>query len=230
MFSCLKRVARALDFPPLWWDWTNSDLWGFIMAIFVQRNSQRLGPYTVAEVRSQLASGALSLKDHVWWTGQTDWIPLVGSPVLKPDFEDPDPMARRKGDGPGGLSPFSIAALAAGVLFPMSFFTSVPAIIFGICALDELKKNPRRTGRRMALIGLSLGIFFTLAWGAAVGTWYYFKDDIDAMNMRQQVVESQPFVPTPAKSTAPAATPAPVDNAPAQPAPATNAAPASPNR
>ena len=123
------------------------------MAIFVQRNSQKLGPYTLAELRSQLASGALSLKDYVWWTGQTDWIPLVGSQVLAPGFEDPDPAMKKKGDDPTGLSPFSIAALVAGVMVPMAFFTSIPAIVFGICALDDLRKNKRRTGKRLAEIG-----------------------------------------------------------------------------
>src|SRR5271170_2519726 len=126
------------------------------MAIYVQRNSQRLGPYTLAELRSQLASGALSLKDHVWWTGRQEWVPLVGSDVLKPGFEDPDPAMKKKDGGPTGLSPFSIAAVVAGALFPMSFFTSVPAIIFGVCALDDLKRNRGRTGRRMAITGLAL--------------------------------------------------------------------------
>ncbi|HEX4139362.1 MAG TPA: DUF4190 domain-containing protein [Candidatus Methylacidiphilales bacterium] len=198
------------------------------MAIYVQRNSQKLGPYTLAELRSQLASGALSLKDYVWWTGQTDWIPLVGSPVLKPGFEDPDPAMKKKSDEPSGLSPFSVAAVVAGLIFPMAFFTSIPAIIFGICALDEMRKYPARTGRGMAILGLALGVFFTLTWGAAVGCWYYFRDDIEAMNMRQQAVESQPFVPS--KTQAPAVTPAPVANPAAQPTPATNAAPVSPGR
>jgi len=201
------------------------------MAIYVQRNSQRLGPYTVAEVRSQLASGALSLKDHVWWTGQEGWIPLVGSPVLKPDFVDPDPAVKKKSDGLTGLSSFAIASVIAGIV-PLAFFSSISAIIFGVFALDEIKKNPGRTGRRLAFVGIALGIFFTLVWGAAAGCWYYFRDDIEAMNMREQAVESQPFVPpvrpqvqAPADSPAPAASPAPATSA----SPATNAAPVTPS-
>jgi hypothetical protein len=199
------------------------------MAIFVQRNSQRLGPYTVAEVRSQLASGALSLKDHVWWTGQEGWIPLVGSPVLKPDFEDPDPAMRKKSDNPQGLSPFSIAAVVAGLLFPMAFFTSIPAIVFGHCALHEIKKYPARTGRGLAIFGLVLGYFFTLIWGAAVGWYYYDYDTIEAIKDREQVVNSDVFVPaTPPQAAAPVPAPAPVANSAPPPAttPATNAAPA----
>jgi hypothetical protein len=210
------------------------------MAIFVQRNSQKLGPYTLAELRSQLASGALSLKDYVWWTGQTDWIPLVGSPVLAPGFEDPDPAFKKKGDEPTGVSPFSIAALVAGVMVFMAFFTSIPAIIFGICALDDLRKNKRRTGKRMAVIGLALGILSTLFWGGLVGWYYYDYDQIQANKYREEAVNSEPFVPPVPKATASEVTPAPAVNPAPAPAPAadstpqpasvpgTNAAPATP--
>jgi len=186
------------------------------MAIYVQRNSQKLGPYTLAELRSQLASGALSLKDYVWWTGQTDWIPLVGSPVLKPGFEDPDPAFKKKGDEPSGTSSFAIAALVAGLLLPMAFFTSIPAIVFGVCALDDLKKHKLRTGRGMALIGLGLGVLSTLAWGAAVGAYYYEYDTLQAMKYRQEAVESQSFVPSTQKAPAPVTPPATTNAAPAQ--------------
>ena len=201
------------------------------MAIYVQRNSQKLGPYTIAELRSQLASGALSLKDYVWWTGQTDWIPLVGSQVLAPGFVDPDPAMKKKGDDPTGLSPFSIAALVAGVMVPMAFFTSIPAIVFGICALDDLRKNKRRTGRNLAITGLALGVLSTLAWGGAVGWYYYDYDDIQAVKYREEAMSSEPFVPVTTKTPAPAVapTPAPAVANPAPqpaPAPATNAAPA----
>jgi len=179
------------------------------MAIFVQRNSQKLGPYTLAELRSQLASGALSLKDYVWWTGQTEWIPLVGSPVLAPGFEDPDPAVKKGGDGPTGTSPFSIAALVAGLLVFMAFFTSIPAIVFGLCALDDLKKNKRRTGRRMALIGLALGVLSTGIWGVLVGLYYYNSDTLESMKNHDEAVNSQPFVPPAPKASAPGTNAAP---------------------
>jgi hypothetical protein len=174
------------------------------MAIFVQRNSQRLGPYTVAEVRSQLASGALSLKDHVWWTGQENWIPLVGSPVLKPGFEDPDPAMKKKDDGPTGLSSFAVASVVAGLIFPMAFFTCIPSIIFGHCALAEMKRHRGLTGRRLAYTGLALGYFFTLGWGSVVGWYYYDYKKIHAVQLRQQALDSIVVLPMPATNAAPA--------------------------
>jgi len=192
------------------------------MAIYVHRNDQKLGPFTVAEVRSQLASGALSLNDHVWWTGEQGWIPLVGSPVLQPGFEDPDPAARKKPDGLTGLSSFSIAAVVAGCLFPLSFFTSIPAIVFGHCALYEIKKNPGRTGVGMAKIGLILGYFFTLVSVVLVGCYICFHDEVEAAKAREDAVNSDLFLPpAPVKATAPAAPSAPAPAAtPAAPSPA----------
>ena len=47
------------------------------MQIYIHRNNEQLGPFTEAEVRAQLASGAISPQDHVWWQGQPGWVPLV---------------------------------------------------------------------------------------------------------------------------------------------------------
>jgi hypothetical protein len=188
------------------------------MAIYVHRNDQQLGPYSVAEVKSQLASGALSTNDYVWWKGQQGWVPLGGSPVLEPDFKDPEGTPQKKDDSLTGLSSFSVAAVVAGCLFPLSFFTSVPAIIFGHCALDEIKKNPGRTGRGMAIFGLVLGYFFTLLSIGILCCYLYFRDDVEAAKAREDIVNSDVFVPpVPSKTTAPATapTPAPAANPPA---------------
>ncbi len=191
------------------------------MAIYVHRNDQQLGPYSVAEVKSQLASGALSINDHVWWKGQPGWVPLGGSPVLDPGFKDPEGTPQKKAETLTGLSSFSVAAVIAGCLFPLSFFTSVPAIVFGHCALDEIKKNPGRTGRGMAIFGLVLGYFFTVVWAALVGGYFYKYDDIQAAKDREAIVNSDVFIP-PAPNKAPAPAVAPANPAPmVTPAPAT---------
>ena len=51
------------------------------MQIYIHRNNEQLGPFTEAEVRAQLAAGAISLQDHVWWQGQANWVPLGESPL-----------------------------------------------------------------------------------------------------------------------------------------------------
>jgi hypothetical protein len=196
------------------------------MAIYVHHNSQQLGPYTVAEVKSQLASGALSIHDHVWWKGQEGWKPLGVSAVLEPGFKDPGGGVSKKPEGAAGLSQFSVAAVVAGCLFPLSFFSSVPAIVFGHCALVELKENPRRTGRGLALTGLALGYFFTLVSVAIVALWFYFQDQIEAAKYRDAMVHAVVLVPPlPPKAATAVPSPALTNAAPA----VTNPAPASTN-
>ena len=46
------------------------------MQIYVARAEQKLGPYTLDEVRSKLASGELSESDLAWHEGLTNWLPL----------------------------------------------------------------------------------------------------------------------------------------------------------
>ena len=131
------------------------------MQIFVQHGGQQLGPFTEAELKAQLASGAISLDDHVWWQGQGNWIPLSqsqfapgatpaipGTPVVP---GTPLPVA-------GPNSNLALAALICGCVSIICWLlASLPAIILGHMGLSQIKKNPGMQGRGMALAGLILG-------------------------------------------------------------------------
>lgn len=43
---------------------------------YISRNGENLGPYTEAQIRDQLTSGALTVEDHAWKDGESDWKPL----------------------------------------------------------------------------------------------------------------------------------------------------------
>ena len=43
---------------------------------FIFKNGQQQGPFSLEEIKSRLATGALSATDFVWWEGQVEWIPL----------------------------------------------------------------------------------------------------------------------------------------------------------
>lgn len=62
----------------------------------------------------------------------------------------------------------AIASLVLGILSVACFgiFAGIPAVICGHVALSELGKNPRLTGKGMAIAGLItgyVGIFVTIA-------------------------------------------------------------------
>lgn len=71
--------------------------------------------------------------------------------------------ATRPDDGTPGTA---VASLVLGIvgLLVVPIVCSILAIIFGVIALGEIKKNPRRGGRTMALWGLWLGIVATALW------------------------------------------------------------------
>src|SRR5277367_5645124 len=133
------------------------------MQIYIHRDNQQLGPFTEAEVKAQLASGAISLQDHVWWQGQAGWISLAQSPLATglPLGTPPIPGAVAAVPGPKtSAEPTSNLALWSMICGISSFFcglTCIPAIILGHMGLAETRKNPAIKGRGMALAGLILG-------------------------------------------------------------------------
>lgn len=135
------------------------------MQIFIHHNNQQLGPFTEAEVKAQLASGALSLQDHAWWQGQSGWMPLgqtifattaANMPAVPPvpgSVASMPPMP-----APVASSKLAMWSLICGVCSLLcGIFTALPAIILGHMGLSEIKKNPAIQGRGMALTGLIIG-------------------------------------------------------------------------
>jgi uncharacterized RDD family membrane protein YckC len=55
------------------------------MKIYITRDGQRTGPYSLEEVNRQLAAGNLSPVDQAWSEGSPGWKPLLGFPgVIMP--------------------------------------------------------------------------------------------------------------------------------------------------
>jgi hypothetical protein len=134
------------------------------MQIYIHRNNEQLGPFTEAEVKAKLASGAISPQDHVWWQGQANWIPLGQSSLLTPGFSAPPGIAGAPsaGEGVPTTSKFAIWSLVCGCLSLLcGIFASIPAIILGHMGRSEIKKNPALQGGGMALAGMILGYVFT---------------------------------------------------------------------
>lgn len=61
------------------------------MNIFIARNGQTLGPFDLATINAQLASGQLSPQDLAWSEGMTGWVPLVQLPGVQVPAQAPAP-------------------------------------------------------------------------------------------------------------------------------------------
>jgi hypothetical protein len=144
------------------------------MQIYIHRNNEQLGPFTEAEVKAQLASGAISLQDHVWWQGHANWIPLDQSPLaasLSPTAPSATPAT--PSPLPGATAPsvsesvpptskLAIWAIVCGFAGIFCGITQIPAIILGHLSLAEIKKNPDLKGRSMAITALVIGYLWLL--------------------------------------------------------------------
>jgi hypothetical protein len=208
------------------------------MQIYIHRNNQQLGPFTEAEVKAQLASGAISLQDHVWWQGQANWMPLGQSPLaatLSSTSPGSAPMVPSPLPGTTAVayttvqepSKLAIWALVCGCLTLLcGLLASIPAIILGHLALGEIKKNPNRTGRGMALAGLIIGYVMTLLSIGAIALYISMAPAI-LEQVKEAEKKSEVFTPGPStnapEQTAPASA---TTNSPDQ---STNSAPATTN-
>ncbi len=131
------------------------------MQIYIARNGQRLGPYSVEEVNRQLASGAISSNDQAWYEGAAAWAPLTSIPgVILPGATGGAVAAAGGSAMPPTAArnePLAVWALVAGILGFCCIPASIAAIVLGHMSLSRLGKTPGLGGRGLALTGLVLG-------------------------------------------------------------------------
>ena len=77
------------------------------MQIFIHRDDEDFGPYTVEEVQHHLESGDLRREDYAWYKGAPDWMPLEKIPgVIPPDTEQPSAPSPARARSHTGLPPW----------------------------------------------------------------------------------------------------------------------------
>jgi len=75
------------------------------MDIYITRNGQRLGPYSLDEANINLRDGVIETSDLAWHAGLSDWVPLSEvpgimaappPPPLRPQHPPPVPTGGQK--------------------------------------------------------------------------------------------------------------------------------------
>lgn len=61
------------------------------MEYYLAQDGQRLGPFSLAQVKEKLSDGSIRSTDLVWTAGQADWLPIHQFPAL---LASPPPMPR----------------------------------------------------------------------------------------------------------------------------------------
>jgi hypothetical protein len=158
------------------------------MQIYIGRDGQREGPFTIEEVRLRVAQGQARLDDLAWYEGAPGWIPLREVPGLQqsaaaavpPAIPNPPPIPRQTVAmaAPAAAQPpqegLAIASLVLGILglVAIPFIASVAGVVCGHMALGKIKRALGALGGRgLAIGGLVtgyLGIFFCLLVAAVI--------------------------------------------------------------
>ncbi|MCA9029179.1 MAG: DUF4190 domain-containing protein [Planctomycetaceae bacterium] len=89
------------------------------------------------------------------------------------EFDDDDYEDEPRGDSTGGLIPYknpaALAAYYCGLfsLFPLlGLILGIAGVVLGIMGLKHRARHPETKGAVHAYIGIVMGGFFTLVWGA----------------------------------------------------------------
>jgi hypothetical protein len=157
------------------------------MQLYLHQHGQQSGPFTEAEIREKLTSGAVDAQDLVWWEGQPAWVmlgttpfadassvptppphSLSGAPSPAPTTvtSAPTPILTPAAPRTSGLA---IGSLVCGLGSPLLCLTFIPAIILGHLALNDIRRKPGTQGRGLALTGLILGYGWPVLALAAMG-------------------------------------------------------------
>ncbi|MBC7783273.1 MAG: DUF4339 domain-containing protein [Burkholderiales bacterium] len=147
---------------------------------YIARGQTPVGPVPFATLQADARAGKLSPEDRVWTTGAPAWVRAASvpdlfathsagePPPLPPTVEYAAPVAPDLGASPGmrmlipvGRSGWAIAAGYAGLLSVLIIFAPF-ALIFGILAIREMRRDPNKHGMGRAVFGIVMGTIFTL--------------------------------------------------------------------
>lgn len=132
----------------------------------VRRGNDQFGPYPVAQFLHYARAGNFAPGDIAWSAGMTGWEPVadvvarhgVTLPASPPPASSTDESL--KWVLPVGRSGLAIAAGYLG-LFSVLFLPAPVALVVGILAVRDLKKNPGKGGLGRAWFGIIMGAIFS---------------------------------------------------------------------
>ena len=136
------------------------------MKYFYRHAEQQVGPMSLDEVVAAARSGGISPDDLVWAEGWNTWRAahsvsglFPSTPRLPAKPMGADPAMRML--LPVGRSFWAIASGYFGLLSILLIFAPF-ALITGILAILDIKKNPEKHGMGRAIFGIIMGALFSM--------------------------------------------------------------------
>jgi Domain of unknown function (DUF4190) len=153
-------IAVAIGLPYLWARLVGIGLTAFlavslvVMVVAARGNDEQFAPnYDVS-----LGSGGVILVAAFLLALAGLTLALVGARELGADRYGPPAPPPLTAAGAAGSSGWAVASLTLGITGFVTFFTGALAVAFAALAFAEIRHNPGRGGRGLAVAGLVLGI------------------------------------------------------------------------
>ena len=150
------------------------------MQIFIHRDNQQQGPFSVDEINVRLRSGdVIASGTFAWYEGCLGWMTLDRVPGVfmlnTPPVFQPDRQPETKSDATGGLIPYKNLYALVGYylsIFSMIPFVGIPlgvaGIICGIVGVRRRNRNPMMRGTAHAWFAILFSALVILIQVAAI--------------------------------------------------------------
>lgn len=157
------------------------------MQIFIHRDNQQQGPFSVDEINDRLRSGdVISSGTFAWYEGCSGWMTLDRVPGVfmlnTPPTFVAGAMPSSQSDATGGLIPYKNLPALFGyylTIFSMIPFLGIPlgiaGVICGIFGLRRRNKNPIIKGKAHALFAIIFGALVILIQVAGIFILILYK-------------------------------------------------------
>ncbi|MDR2863636.1 MAG: DUF4190 domain-containing protein [Puniceicoccales bacterium] len=148
-----------------------------ILYYYISREHKAAGPVSLETLETLLKSGDISPQTQIAEVGASNWVAIgtVSTLPASGTLSAPPPLPQQAPAfvaQPPATESLAIASLVLGILglFCLSIFGSIPAIVCGHMALSNIKNNPGRQGRGLAIGGLCSG-YAGLLWTLVIVVW-----------------------------------------------------------
>jgi len=151
------------------------------MQIYIARDGQPAGPFSLEEINRQLVAGTLSLSDQAWYEGAAGWAPLSTVPGVSGSTTAPAAVVPPTGVAVTAVTrpsaptePLAILSLVLSGLGMFGFcctpvvLTGIAGVVCGHIALSRIKARPELQGHGLAVAGLVIGYLAIAGWLAWV--------------------------------------------------------------
>jgi hypothetical protein len=181
---------------------------------FYAQGTTQLGPVSLSSLIDLLRSGALNANDLVWRDGMAEWTPAGQVPELAGAIGGAQPVQPAKAVGYAtpvspGMAPnygqpyytapagrhlgFSITSMVLGIVsYCCCYFgvlTAITGLIFGIIALNAMKRTGDARGKGMATAGVVLASIYLALFAVLIL--------VGLLNSSHHAFSPSPFRPTP---------------------------------